>query len=78
MTAATPASSSSATASGSAVRLPVRTRAAILLRLLAIQGSWNYEILLGNGIAFCCEPALRLFPEGVPGLEVADGLGRVR
>lgn len=47
------------------VRLPVRTRIAILLRLFAIQGSWNYEILLGNGIAFCVEPALRLLPEGV-------------
>ena len=28
-------------------------RAAVLLRLLAIQGSWNYETLMGNGIAFC-------------------------
>jgi PTS system mannose-specific IID component len=45
--------------------LPLRTRAAIFLRLLAIQGSWNYEILLGNGIGFCLEPALRLLPGGV-------------
>ena len=45
--------------------LPFRTRAAIFVRLLAIQGSWNYESLLGNGIGFCIEPALRLFPEGV-------------
>ena len=29
--------------------LPLRTRASIFLRLLAIQGSWNYETLLGNG-----------------------------
>jgi len=65
VTAATPTPPSISTAHGAAVRLPVRTRAAILLRLLAIQGSWNYEILLGNGIAFCVEPALRLFPEGV-------------
>jgi PTS system mannose-specific IID component len=45
--------------------LPFRTRIAIFLRLLAIQGSWNYEILLGNGIGFCLEPALRLLPGGV-------------
>lgn len=45
--------------------LPLRTRIAILFRLLAIQGSWNYEILLGNGIGFCMEPALRLLPGGL-------------
>ena len=45
--------------------LPLRTRLAILFRLLAIQGSWNYEILLGNGIGFCMEPALRLLPGGL-------------
>jgi PTS system mannose-specific IID component len=38
---------------------------AIFLRLLAIQGSWNYEILLGNGIGFCIEPALHLLPGGI-------------
>lgn len=37
----------------------------MLLRLLAIQGAWNYETLLGNGIGFCMEPALRLLPGGV-------------
>ena len=35
------------------------------MRLLAIQGSWNYETLLGNGIGFCIEPALRLLPGGI-------------
>ena len=47
--------------------LPFRTRMAIFLRLLAVQGSWNYEILLGNGIAFAVEPALRLLPGGKDG-----------
>jgi PTS system mannose-specific IID component len=46
-------------------RLPLRTEAAILIRLLGLQGSWNYETLLGNGIGFCMEPALRLLPGGV-------------
>ncbi len=45
-------------------RLPLRTRAAIVLRLLAIQGVWNYETMLGNGIAFCMEPGLRFLPGG--------------
>ena len=44
--------------------LPWRVRAAILLRLLGIQGVWNYETMLGNGIAFCLEPALRRLPGG--------------
>ena len=35
---------------------------AMYLRLFAVQGSWNYEILLGNGIAFCMDPALKLLP----------------
>lgn len=39
----------------------------IFTRLLAIQGSWNYETLLGNGVGFCVEPALRLLPGGVHG-----------
>lgn len=46
-------------------RLPPATQLAMLLRLLALQGAWNYETLLGNGIGFCVEPALRLLPGGV-------------
>lgn len=40
--------------------VPFATKAAIFFRLFAIQGAWNYETLLGNGIAFCVEPSLRL------------------
>ena len=47
--------------------IPFRTRLAMFTRLLAIQGSWNYETLLGNGIGFCVEPALRLLPGGEGG-----------
>lgn len=46
------------------VQLPLRTRLSMFIRLLAIQGSWSYEVLLGNGIGFCIEPALRLLPDG--------------
>lgn len=54
-----------ASAPSRGAQLPLRTRMAIFLRLLAIQGSWNYEILLGNGIGFCIEPALHLLPGGI-------------
>jgi PTS system mannose-specific IID component len=58
------------------VALPIGTRAAILLRLLAIQGSWNYETLVGNGIGFCVEPALRRLPGGVGGAPYCAALAR--
>jgi PTS system mannose-specific IID component len=59
-----------------APRLPVRTRVEMFLRLLAIQGSWNYEILLGNGIGFCVEPALRQLPGGEDGPAFRAALAR--
>lgn len=58
------------------VPLPLRTRVAIFVRLLAIQGSWNYETLLGNGIAFCMEPALRLLPGGRHGAAYRAAMAR--
>jgi PTS system mannose-specific IID component len=56
--------------------LPLSTRAAIFLRLLAVQGSWNYELLIGNGIAFSLEPALRRLPGGVDGVAFRQALAR--
>lgn len=56
--------------------LPLRVELAMLLRLLAIQGSWNYETLLGNGIGFCVEPALRLLPGGVHTPAFKEALAR--
>lgn len=53
-----------ASAAAASPRPPLRVRAAIFLRLFAIQGSWNYETLMGNGMAFCLEPALRRLPGG--------------
>ncbi|MES2178754.1 MAG: PTS system mannose/fructose/sorbose family transporter subunit IID [Gemmatimonadota bacterium] len=50
-----------------APKLSTLTWVNIFTRLLAIQGSWNYETLLGNGIGFCVEPALRGLPGGVHG-----------
>lgn len=48
----------------------------IYLRLFAVQGSWNYETLIGNGIAFCMEPALRLLPGGRNGEAYSQALAR--
>ena len=48
----------------------------IFSRLLAIQGSWNYETLIGNGIGFCVEPALRSLPEGVHGAAFKAAMAR--
>jgi PTS system mannose-specific IID component len=56
--------------------LPLRTRLAMMMRLLAIQGSWNYETLMGNGIGFCVEPALRLLPGGAHTPEFKRALAR--
>ena len=35
---------------------------ASFIRLFAVQGSWNYESMVGNGIAFCMKPLLRGLP----------------
>src|SRR5674476_1068918 len=56
--------------------LPVGIWLRMYLRLFAVQGSWNYESLLGNGIAFCMEPALRLLPGGMKGQRYSEALGR--
>ena len=56
-----------ATARAPAFRLPLRVKLAMFFRLLALQGSWNYETLLGTGIGFVMEPALRYLPGGIDG-----------
>jgi PTS system mannose-specific IID component len=57
-------------------RLPLGTRLAIFMRLLAVQGSWNYELLLGTGIGFCAEPGLRRLPGGRRGAQYREALAR--
>ncbi|MCL6650437.1 MAG: PTS system mannose/fructose/sorbose family transporter subunit IID [Chloroflexi bacterium] len=56
--------------------LPLRVRLAMLLRLLAVQGSWNYETMVGTGVGFCLEPALRHLPGGVGGDRYREALAR--
>jgi mannose PTS system EIID component len=50
--------------SAPSTRIPRRVQLAMFVRLLAVQGSWNYETLLGTGIGFAMEPALRCLPGG--------------
>lgn len=48
-----------------APHVPAFTWVSVFVRMLAIQGSWNYETLLGNGVGFALEPVLRRLPGGV-------------
>jgi mannose PTS system EIID component len=57
-------------------RLSLGTRTGIFTRLLAIQASWNYELLMGIGIGFCIEPALRALPGGPDGPRYREALAR--
>ncbi len=57
----------SAPAPASTPRVSPWTWLTVFSRLLAIQGSWNYETLIGNGVGFCLEPLLRSLPGGVHG-----------
>ena len=56
--------------------LPLSTRIRMLLRLLTIQGSYNYETMIGTGMAFAMEPALRLLPGGPAGDAYRDAMVR--
>ncbi|MBV9879102.1 MAG: PTS system mannose/fructose/sorbose family transporter subunit IID [Gemmatirosa sp.] len=77
MTARADASPGAATAfPDRGAALPLGLKASIFLRLLAIQASWNYEILLGTGIGFCTEPALRRLPGGKGGPAYRAALAR--
>jgi PTS system mannose-specific IID component len=48
----------------------------MLVRLHAIQASWNYETMMGPGIAFALEPALRRLPGGPGGPAYRAALAR--
>jgi PTS system mannose-specific IID component len=56
--------------------LPLSTRLAMFFRLLAVQSAWNYETLVGNGIGFCVEPALRRLPGGLDGDQYRAAIAR--
>ncbi|MCU0647727.1 MAG: PTS system mannose/fructose/sorbose family transporter subunit IID [Gemmatimonadaceae bacterium] len=60
----------------SVVPVPLTRWIAVYLRSLAVQGSWNYEILIGNGMGFAIEPVLRLLPGGPGGEAYRAALAR--
>lgn len=61
---------------GGRARIPPGIWMRMHLRLFAVQGSWNYETMLGNGIGFCIEPALRLLPGGMEGPRYGEAMVR--
>ncbi|HEY8794514.1 MAG TPA: PTS system mannose/fructose/sorbose family transporter subunit IID [Gemmatimonadaceae bacterium] len=56
--------------------LPPLTASLMFFRMLAVQGSWNYETMLGTGIGFSVEPALRALPGGRAGAPYHAALAR--
>lgn len=56
--------------------LPFGTWVRVFLRLFAVQGSYNYEAMIGNGIAFAAEPAFRLLPGGRGGDAYRSAMAR--
>jgi len=48
----------------------------MLVRSLAVQASWNYETMLGTGVGFSVEPALRELPGGREGAKYREALAR--
>jgi len=57
-------------------KISFRLKAALYLRLLAVQGSWNYETLMGTGIGFAIEPALRRLKDGLRSPRYRPALAR--
>ena len=58
------------------LQLPLHVKLAMFFRLLALQGSWNYETLNGTGIGFAMEPALSRLPGGRKGSSYRAALAR--
>lgn len=56
--------------------LPLLTASRMFIRMLAVQASWNYETMLGTGIGFSVEPALRALPGGRKGEPYHEALAR--
>ena len=57
-------------------RVPFLTRANMLGRLLGVQASWNYEVMVGTGMGAAAEPGLRLLPGGRGGEAYRAALAR--
>ena len=56
--------------------LPTLTWLRVFSRLFAVQAGFNYEVMIGNGIAYAAEPAFRLLPGGRGGPAYKAALAR--
>ena len=56
--------------------LPVGTWLRVFARLFAVQAGFNYEVMIGNGIAYAAEPAFRLLPGGRGGTAYRAAMAR--
>jgi len=56
--------------------LPAGTWLRVFARLFAVQAGYNYEVMIGNGIAYAAEPAFRLLPGGRGGAAYTAALAR--
>lgn len=48
----------------------------MILRSFVVQGAWSYDGMIGPGLAYALEPALRLLPDGRDGAAYRDALAR--
>lgn len=59
-----------------APRLPWGTWLAMWRRTFVVQGAWSYDVMIGPGLAYAIEPALRLLPGGPGGEAYRAALAR--
>lgn len=43
--------------------IPLATRLKVFFRLFLVQGSWNYETMLGTGVGYAAEPLTQMLPQ---------------
>lgn len=44
------------------LRIPLSKRLKVFFRLFMVQGSWNYETMLGTGVGYAAEPLIQMLP----------------
>jgi mannose PTS system EIID component len=52
------------------------TRTSMFLRCLVVQGAWSYDGMIGPGLAYALEPALRQLPGGRDGPAYREAIAR--
>lgn len=65
-----------APAAAAPASLPAGTRARIVARSFLVQAAWSYEAMVGPGLAWVMEPALRALPGGRDGAAYRAAVAR--